>query len=101
VIGLWLIERKEDSFTARVRDIRISRDAELRDMRHTIIKRATRNGEIEIKLPIFGVVWIERHSEQPLLASGDQSGESEKGSWDERPSGQVENSDLAVLLHNK
>ena len=101
VIGLRLIEREQDSFTGRVRDIRIGRDGELRDVRHAIAKSAAGDGEVEIELSICGVAWIERHAEQTLLASGGQTSEGEKGSRVERAGCEVQNSNSPVLLHDK
>ena len=73
----------------------------MRDVRHAIAKSAAGDGEVEIELSICGVVWIERHAEQTLLASGGQASEGEKGSRIERTGGEVENSNLPVLLHDK
>ena len=102
VIGLRVIEHEQDSFAGRIRDVRIGRDGELRDVRHAIAKSAAGDGEVEIELSICGVAWIERHAEQTLLASGGgQASEGEKGSRVERAGGEVENSNLPVLLHDK
>jgi hypothetical protein len=102
VIGLRVIEPEQDSFTGRIRDVRVGRDGELRDARHAIAKSAAGDGKVEIELPICGVAWIERHAEQTLLASSrGQASEGEKGSRVERAGGKVENSNSPVLLHDK
>src|SRR4030095_10708924 len=101
VIVLRVIEPEQDSFTGRIRDVRIGRDGELRDARHAIAKSAAGDGKVEIELPICGVAWSERHAEQTLLASGGgQTSEGEKGSRAERARSEVENSNLPVLLHD-
>ena len=101
MIGLGVIERQQDSFTVRIGDVRIGRDGELRDVRHAIAKSAAGDGEIEIKLSICRVAWIERHAEQTLLASGLQTSEGEKRSRVERAGGEIQNSNYPVLLHDK
>ena len=54
-----------------------------------------------MKLSICRVVWIERHAEQTLLASGLQASKGKEGSRVERAGDEVENSNLPVLLHDK
>ena len=101
VIGLRVSEREQNSFTGWIRDVRIGRDGELRDVRHAIAKSAAGNGEVEIELSVCGIVWIKRHAEQTLLAAGSQASERQEWIRVERAIGEIENSDSAVLLHNE
>jgi hypothetical protein len=75
VIGFRMIEGDQDSLAVWIRNVRISSDRELRNVRYPVSESAAGNGEVEIKLSIRRVIRIEGHPKQTLLASGvSQSG---------------------------
>ena len=102
VIGFRMIEGDQDSLAVWLRNVRISSDRELLNVRYPVSESAAGNGEVEIKLSIRRVIRIEGHPKQTLLASGvSQSGYGEERCRVECTGEEIQNPNIPVLLHDK
>ena len=71
-------------------------------MGDAIAPGAARHGKVEVELPVSGVIRIERHSEQALLARGTQSRmDVEKRRRIQLTGGEIQNVNLPGLPHDK
>ena len=72
-------------------------------MSYAIAKRASRHGEIEVKLPITRVIGIERHPQEALFARSARQHplNVEKGLGAQLTGPKIQRENLSGLLHDK